>query len=748
MQASPRALAPATAPSNASSSEAQHESADPPESCPACATSAARRRTKREQWVQCENHWVCVRTNPLDSLDAIDKWFCPTCLDASLTSPNPLAIILKAPSRKSARAAPKLDYANLDSHLPADPGKWLRSLDARKVTEGHFRRIDSASLTPEWLRSDEGMQEPFWVDSPEGLGMTMPPGDLTIAQVAEIVGPDETVEVIDVASQQSAPMTLANWAAYYADANRDKVKNVISLEFWPKELMKPDSYPRVQKYCLMSVANCWTDWHVDFAGSSVYYHILRGAKVFYFIRPTPANLAAYEEWSGNTERQESTWLGDTVDEVYKIELKTGNTMIIPTGWIHAVFTPSDTLVFGGNFLHSLDIERQLAVYQIELNTKVPRKFRFPHFVRLLWYVAQQYCADLRVAPALSPSSLPPSTNPRILAGLLRLSEFLVDQSGRLAKNATGTAERKRVAKDNVPPTVKDPTSLCRELRVLVLKALGREPDDLCAPPPQTSPTTTRKRKADSLEPAPAGHTPLKVKIHAGPSSTSSSSLSTAKRDVAEIISTKTIPVTVSETTELREDPLHLETGKRYAHVRESRSTQEVVRRSVGDDGFITIETRKVLTVVEQVRLPPLPRPSPPPSISSSSGLLQFENPFASARLPPPGSETTSTPERRGSTGGGSLHSYGNSSVTSAMPLPSFGPPFPSYPSGPFAPGEGENDILSAIGRSLPPQPAPLLRRASTVHSLLAGEEEAKEGKYEAFGEHEFEGGAAGDQPMA
>lgn len=40
--------------------------------------------------------------------------------------------------------------------------------------------------------------------------------------------------------------------------------------------------------------------------------------MFYFIRPTPANLAAYEEWSGDGDRQENTWLGDHVDEVFKV----------------------------------------------------------------------------------------------------------------------------------------------------------------------------------------------------------------------------------------------------------------------------------------------------------------------------------------------------------------------------------------------------------------------------------------------
>ncbi|KAM0748242.1 Clavaminate synthase-like protein, partial [Meredithblackwellia eburnea MCA 4105] len=272
--------------------------------------------------------------------------------------------------------------------------------------------MKAEDVNRQWVLGEEGMREPFWVREPEGLGMKMPDKDMSIGAVSEAVGVHTSVEVIDVASQSSlSHWTLAQWAAYYEDPSRDKVRNVISLEIssspfskqveapslvkqldwvenvWPNDLKLPQAYPTVQKYCLMSVKGCWTDWHVDFAGSSVYYHVLRGGKVFYFIRPTPANIKAYEEWSGSSERQENTWLGDMVDEVYKIELGPGNTMIIPTGWIHSVYTPEDSLVIGGNFVHSLNIGTQLDIYQVEINTKVPRKFRFPHFVKLLWFVA-------------------------------------------------------------------------------------------------------------------------------------------------------------------------------------------------------------------------------------------------------------------------------------------------------------------------------------------------------------------------
>lgn len=68
------------------------------------------------------------------------------------------------------------------------------------------------------------------------------------------------------------------------------------------------------------------DWHVDFAASSVYYNVHTGSKVFFFVRPTEPNLAAYARWSGSHELQESTWLPDLCDEVRKVTLVAGDTM--------------------------------------------------------------------------------------------------------------------------------------------------------------------------------------------------------------------------------------------------------------------------------------------------------------------------------------------------------------------------------------------------------------------------------------
>ena len=42
---------------------------------------------------------------------------------------------------------------------------------------------------------------------------------------------------------------------------------------WPEESVF--ERPNVQKYCLMSVRDSYTDFHIDFGGTSVWYHVLK-----------------------------------------------------------------------------------------------------------------------------------------------------------------------------------------------------------------------------------------------------------------------------------------------------------------------------------------------------------------------------------------------------------------------------------------------------------------------------------------
>jgi hypothetical protein len=65
------------------------------------------------------------------------------------------------------------------------------------------------------------------------------------------------------------------------------------------------------------------------------------------------------------------FLGDEVDRCVCCRVEAGNTLMIPSGWIHAVYTPMDSLVFGGNFVHPLAIAMQLR-YAAKGNSDGPR----------------------------------------------------------------------------------------------------------------------------------------------------------------------------------------------------------------------------------------------------------------------------------------------------------------------------------------------------------------------------------------
>uniref|UniRef100_A0A2K5KDB6 JmjC domain-containing protein n=1 Tax=Colobus angolensis palliatus TaxID=336983 RepID=A0A2K5KDB6_COLAP len=263
-------------------------------------------------------------------------------------------------------------------------------------------------LTVEFLE-ENSFSVPILVLKKDGLGMTLPSPSFTVRDVEHYVGSDKEIDVIDVTRQADCKMKLGDFVKYYYSGKREKVLNVISLEFsdtrlsnlvetpkivrklswvenlWPEECVF--ERPNVQKYCLMSVRDSYTDFHIDFGGTSVWYHVLKGEKIFYLIRPTNANLTLFECWSSSSNQNEM-FFGDQVDKCYKCSVKQGQTLFIPTGWIHAVLTPVDCLAFGGNFLHSLNIEMQLKAYEIEKRLSTADLFKFPNFETICWYVGK------------------------------------------------------------------------------------------------------------------------------------------------------------------------------------------------------------------------------------------------------------------------------------------------------------------------------------------------------------------------
>jgi hypothetical protein len=290
-----------------------------------------------------------------------------------------------------------------------------------KFASGHIIELASKELTLDFVRQT-GLRKPLRFRERKSLGMKLPEPSFTVADVKKYVGADRVVDVMDCSTQEALVMKMEDWVRYYEDPEKSRLLNVISLEFskskldrmvaspaivraidwitnaWPKELkakqtsqgnsMKHMKYPKVQKYCLMSVGGCYTDFHIDFGGSSVWYHVLRGVKIFFLVPPSPTNIRAFEKWSKAGGHQE--FYGDMVKDCKMVTLEAGHTFMIPTGWIHAVFTPVDSLVFGGNFLHGHNIDGQLSITKLESRLGVPERYRFPFFQQLHWYAADEF----------------------------------------------------------------------------------------------------------------------------------------------------------------------------------------------------------------------------------------------------------------------------------------------------------------------------------------------------------------------
>jgi F-box/leucine-rich repeat protein 10/11 len=420
-------------------------------------------------------------------------------------------------------------------------------VDGSKVTAQAF---DSGSLSlqrPIWIQDTAasiGMK--VLKGGGSAAGSNKP---VSVANLVEIVGPAFPIAVIDVEHQEELDgWTLQDLAEYWQDPDRlawnasmksssgsppqinqvatgrvrrqavlnaakrrrPRVLNQISLEFSRTALAGkiqsptivreldwidrayPDKtaeqYPQVQYYCLTSAAGCYTDFHLDFGGTSVWYHVMTGTKVFCLIPPTQDNLTAYQDWLCRPN-QAGLFLPDLLKSkatcgLCTVQLQAGQTLLIPSGWIHAVYTTQDSIVAGGNFLHGLAVKQQLQVHTLENQTRVLEKFRFPLFRQTHFRMATWYLQQLRVGKPLA-------------VGEMEGLPVLLDALGGWWKHVSALRDDTAVTDSGAAPTLKSAAiqaarqSQCATVPEL-LAALRAEHDRVVQNGVGPSPTWTQK----------------------------------------------------------------------------------------------------------------------------------------------------------------------------------------------------------------------------------------------------------------
>ena len=388
--------------------------------------------------------------------------------------------------RGHAAAASVTDYASLDDGDVGGAFREAVAVDALPtaaavaVAEARAKATNGAALG--LTVSDTGdawhsiPAAPSVARTAKALDMNVPAEAYDPMRVATEYGLGVLCEALDVASQQELqpPWTLGQWMDYFRTPaeRRQRVLNLISLEvshtptgrqFRAPRLIRDADWsrwctrrrPKVGTYYLMSACGAWTSWHIDFGGSTVFYHLLRGHKVFYVAPPSTHNLHLYERWQSDPQQvvREPEFVTQ-LKAVARLELLAGNTLIIPHGWLHAVFTPEDSVVIGGNILHLRGFRMQQRIYELERRLRVPDKYQYPLFKELSWLAARHYTTRLAAArqAGTDVQQVWDAVERRELRELARVLRAYV-QMWRKQVTPHAAADRLRSALTGMPPRV-------------------------------------------------------------------------------------------------------------------------------------------------------------------------------------------------------------------------------------------------------------------------------------------------------
>uniref|UniRef100_A0A2K5YKN4 GRC5 n=1 Tax=Mandrillus leucophaeus TaxID=9568 RepID=A0A2K5YKN4_MANLE len=375
---------------------------------------------------------VCVGVEEEEAPD-IDIYHCPNCEKTHGKS-----------TLKKKRTWHKHGPGQAPDVKPVQNGSQLFIKELRSRTfpsaEDVVARVPGSQLTLGYME-EHGFTEPILVPKKDGLGLAVPAPTFYVSDVENYVGPERSVDVTDVTKQKDCKMKLKEFVDYYYSTNRKRVLNVTNLEFSdtrmssfvePPDIVKKLSWvenywpddallakPKVTKYCLICVKDSYTDFHIDSGGASAWYHVLKGEKTFYLIRPASANISLYERWRSASNHSEM-FFADQVHKCYKCIVKQGQTLFIPSGWIYATLTPVDCLAFAGHFLHSLSVEMQMRAYEVERRLKLGSLTQFPNFETACWYMGKHLLEAFRGSHK-SGKQLPPHLvqGAKILNGAFR-----------------------------------------------------------------------------------------------------------------------------------------------------------------------------------------------------------------------------------------------------------------------------------------------------------------------------------------
>ncbi|GMT09492.1 hypothetical protein PFISCL1PPCAC_789, partial [Pristionchus fissidentatus] len=168
-----------------------------------------------------------------------------------------------------------------------------------------------------------------------------------------------------------------------------------------KKEKKVKVHPQRDLYFLFGMEGSFTNFHIDLSGSSVWNYLVSGRKFFYFAPPTQKNLDILKNY-GNDDLRKERWLGDELEGIHRVEFQAGETLVMPGGMLHAVFTPEDSVMIGGNFLCDQAIDQQYIAHATEVELQNDTEYLFPNFEKINYGRAELMGQDLNEKETRAP----------------------------------------------------------------------------------------------------------------------------------------------------------------------------------------------------------------------------------------------------------------------------------------------------------------------------------------------------------
>ncbi|CAI5454021.1 unnamed protein product [Caenorhabditis angaria] len=300
----------------------------------------------------------------------------------------------------------------------------------------------------------DGFEVPYVIENVTGLGFNVDAA-LNVPQIVKSLGREFTTNAYLNSDRKYASMKMGEFNDLWVNKQlRKQPVNLLQLEVGSNPMLdagigvptifehcsiqqcydiedaakelKNCAKPSIKKFCLVTMAQSFTDFHVDFSGTSFWFFMQEGEKLFYIIPPTDENLEEYQDDEENGTNVE--WLGDRLKtEIRRIHLRKGQMLFVPSGYLHAVYTPCDSLVFGGSIFSLPHLEMQLKITGIETRLRI--KEVMPHLAEIYFAIAKH----LLLPKLKSSRNMKQEVSARIRRGTNALIGYLNGIMGRNLK---------------------------------------------------------------------------------------------------------------------------------------------------------------------------------------------------------------------------------------------------------------------------------------------------------------------------